>query len=108
MLGKRITTFLSPTLSTDTTIHLAPASVVTHKQLTGAVYNVIQGAGGAMNFTGLAGCAFTVNTSGAISMATAGVFSLSTAGKMFITGVGLITITATGPLTCIGAPIMLN
>ena len=108
LLGKRITTFLSPTLSTDTTIHLAPASVVTHKQLTGAVYNVIQGAGGAMNFTGLAGCAFTVNTSGAISMATAGVFSLATAGKMFITGVGLITITATGPLTCIGAPIMLN
>ena len=108
VLGKRLTTFLSPTITTDTTLHLAPASVVTHKQLTGAAYNVVQGAGGAMTFTGIAGCFFTVNTAGGISLATSGVFSMATAGKMFLTGIGAITITATGPLTCLGVPIMLN
>lgn len=109
IFGQRITTFMNATLTSDITTHLAPTSHHAYTQATAATYTVTHGAGGAINFIGGAGTAFTVNVgTGAISMACGGVFSMSTAGKMFITAIGACTITSAGPLTLLGVPIMLN
>lgn len=108
IFGKRITTFINAINTMDITNHLSPSSICTYSQGSGAIWSVNHGTGGAMNFVGGAGTAFTVNVVGALSLASGGVLSISTVGKMFLTSIGPCTISATGPLTLLGVPIMLN